>query len=54
MDIMEEEQSIRLGGQRRIIALEAKRHRRLVDAAANGRRWVPRLGAVAMNNQEGG
>ena len=50
MEVMQEEQFIRLGGQRRLIALEDKRRHR---AAANGRR-VPHHGAVVMNNQEGG
>ena len=50
MEVMQEEQFIRLGGQQRLIALEDKRRRR---AAANGCR-VPRHGAAAMNNQEGG
>ena len=45
---MQEEQFIRLGGQRWVDALEEKQHRR---AAAKGRR-VPRRGAVMMMNNE--
>jgi len=50
MEVMQEEQSIRQGGQQRLIALEDKQRQR---AAVNGC-WVLRHGAVAMNNQEGG